>query len=1490
MPDEPTIPARADFPFPIVAVGASAGGIEALKAFFSRIPEDAGAAFVVLQHLSPDYESQLTQILGRAAALPTMEAEQSTTVKNGHIYVLPPDRYLRIVDHGLFVEQPAEPRGLRMPIDYFMRSLAETAGDAAVGVILSGTGSDGALGLREIQGAGGLTFVQLPETALYDGMPRAALATGGADFVASIEQIVEQIVAFTSRAEEGHQSEPFTRAELGSIVNLLKLRFGHDFGAYKSGTIARRVRRRMNLLRLGDLGDYLDHLKATPNEVQALFEDMLINVTAFFRDRTVWDEALTAVIDPLLERESDAPLRVWVPACSTGEEAYSLAMMFDERARELGADVDWQIFATDLDADAVSVGRAGIYPASIEIDVSADRLSAYFRREEAGYRVEKRLRERVVFAQHNVLIDPPFSKLDLISCRNLLIYLDSGYQSRLVNLFHFALNEDGFLILGTSETTGQKSRDFATVSARAHIYRRLPGRGQPAVTPRHERAEAVSGWPPMRSASARPKARELAETVRRSLLSRFTPASVAITPHGRIAYYHGPIRRFIDTPEGEPTDNVYDLLAPALKARVREVTRAALGNAAPDRRTAQIQIQIPDGERPVRLEAEAIGSDGEEPLVLVSFVELANLQPAAERPALTQDEYTRQLENEVVVAREDLQTTVEELETANEELKASNEEAMATNEELQSTNEELETSREELQSLNEELITVNNQLEEKIREVEKATDDIRNLFMSTRLPVIFLDGQFRISSFTPSISKVIDLRRSDIGRPLTELALKVDDPSLLADCEEVLRDLAVSEREIVHEGSQVFLRRVQPYRTGDERIGGVVVTYTDITQQAKMSQRLAARERQQRVIAELGQTALAARDETAFLNDLCAALRIALSCDFAKVLVYDQQHDHFSLAAGIGWKPGLVGTASVHGGLDSQAGFTFRQKQPVLVLDRDQERRFSFPRLLLDHDVRSGVSTVIFVGGKPWGVLGLHDRRAGHFEEEDITIVRAAANIVSATVMQITRERKLARDRVTLELAINAAKLSLWYNDPRTDDSSWDVRLYQFLGQSEEKMRPTGERFFQAVHEEDREAVRSAYKRTTEEGQPFDAEFRIRRPDGTIRWLAGRGERIVQDGITTIAGVNYDVTERREAEERQAFVARELDHRVKNILAIIVSIARVTAGSSASVAEFCASFNKRLEAMARTHSLLAEARWQGATIRTLLEEELFQYSSSGAIALTGPEISVRPTAAQSLSMAIHELATNAAKYGALSRPEGRLDIAWSRSDVGSGERIRLEWRERGGPAVVKPQRRGFGTTVLTRMLTAQLNATADLHYEPDGLRVLIEIPIEQLVPRLEVERAKPGKPSEEPAPIETLSGRKVLVLDDEWLIADQNAAALANVGAEIIGPFTDLETAREAAAETELDLAVLDYNIDGSSVLGLARELAAKNIPILVVTGYGSSLELPSDFEFSGVIHKPATLRSIISRSASILWHRRQAGEIADGGDRTTAATGEGHA
>jgi len=842
--------------FPIVGIGASAGGLEALEKLFDAMPADSGMAFVVIQHLHPERESHMVELLARHTAMSVVAAEEGARVEPDHVYQILPDRELTIRDGVLHLAPRSNTRGARRPVDAFLASLADDQREKAIGVILSGTGSNGTAGIQAIKGAGGMTIAQAPESARHPGMPRSAIASGNVDVVLAPEQMPEALLRYVRHsyvASDGAPAKPAQDPEpqLNRMLSLLRTRAGHEFRGYKRTTLMRRIHRRMGLCNVERLDDYEDHLRRNPGEVSALVKDLMINVTGFFRDTDAWEALDERVIAPLVrEREAGESVRVWVPACATGEEAYSVAMLLAERAEAAQKTFDVKIFATDTAADNLSPARRGLFPGTIERDVSEERLRRFFDPANESYQIKKELRDWVVFAPQNLLKDPPFFRVDLATCRNLLIYLEEEAQRKVLALLHFALREGGHLFLGNAETIGRRNDLFETVSKKWRIYRRIgPTRHDLVSFPVLGRHKEDASAPAVLPTPDQLPPTRLADIAERALAERFAPASVLIDRGHRILYFHGATDRFLALPPGEPTR---DLLAMAREG-LRTKLRSAVQRAQRDNERVSVNAWIRQGKAilPVTLSVAPLRGVWCEGVLLVSFEE-QRAPPAtpteAPEPALEDVSTERELEAELRNIREELSRTIEEHESSSEELKASNEEITSMNEELQSANEELETSKEELQSLNEELNTVNSQLQRKVEELEETTNDLSNLLTSTDIATIFLDPQLKIRWFTPAVDKVVGIIGSDIGRSIGDFAIRFTDATLLREAKAVLADLIPREDEVPSEDGRWYLRRIVPYRTQDNRIDGVVLTFTDVTTAKQAEQELrAARDHAQQI-------------------------------------------------------------------------------------------------------------------------------------------------------------------------------------------------------------------------------------------------------------------------------------------------------------------------------------------------------------------------------------------------------------------------------------------------------------------------------------------------------------------------------------------------------------------------------------------------------------------------------------------------------------------
>jgi two-component system CheB/CheR fusion protein len=860
--------------FPIVGIGASAGGLAAFEAFFSAMPADAepDMAFVLVQHLAPDHKSILTELIRRYTRMQVFEVEDGVAVQPNCAYIIPPGRDMAFLKGTLQLLEPTAPRGQRMPIDFFFRSLAQDQRERAIGVVLSGTGSDGTLGVRAIKGEGGMVMAQDPASTEHDGMPRSALATGLVDYELPPGDMPAQLVAYTARAfgKLPRTTALGTRSEsaLKKVLVLLRTQTGHDFSQYKPSTVHRRVERRMAVQQIETMEGYVRFVQQTPQELDSLFRDMLIGVTSFFRD----PEAFKALEEQVIPRifagkNAEATIRVWVPGCSTGEEAYSMAILLAERQEVLKQRSKVQVFATDIDSYAIAAARSGIYPASIAADLGPERLARFFAAEagESTYRIHKSIRDMLVFSEQNVIKDPPFSKLDLISCRNLLIYLGSDLQKKLIPLFHYALLPGGFLLLGTSETVGEYHNLFAALDRKQKLYQHKSdplgvhrgGMGQflpPATTsgvliPRAEE---------MRGSGKRPPLRELTE---QALLLHMVQAAALVTAQGEILYLHGRTGMYLEPTPGEiGSSNILKMAREGLRRDLITALHRAAGSGEAVR-CPGLRVKTNGDFTAVNLTVGPVAvpaASAEPPLFLVILEQAASrahpatpVTQAMGNESVSDDARVAALKQDLRAKEEYLQTSNEELETSNEELKSANEELQSMNEELQSTNEELETSKEELQSINEELATVNSELQTKVADLSRANNDMNNLLAGTGIATLFVDHRLRILRFTPTATRIINLIQSDIGRPVSHIVSNLPGySSLTADTQTVLDTLIPKEADVQTAEGRWYTMRIQPYRTLDNVIEGAVLTFVDITTARKLEEAL--RENEERLRAALG--------------------------------------------------------------------------------------------------------------------------------------------------------------------------------------------------------------------------------------------------------------------------------------------------------------------------------------------------------------------------------------------------------------------------------------------------------------------------------------------------------------------------------------------------------------------------------------------------------------------------------------------------------------
>ena len=843
--------------FPIVGIGASAGGLEAFEQFLSNVPENSGMAYVVIQHLDPTQKGMLPELLQRITKMKVFQVKNLMTVKPDCVYVIPPNKSMSISKGVLKLFEPIEERGLRLPIDYFLRSLAKDRQERSVGVILSGMGSDGSAGIRVIKDNNGIVMVQDPTTAKFDSMPRNAIDSVPVDVIASASDLPEKLLSlfhYIPTFKPDPEKEIQDHTALEKINNLLRIHTGNDFSLYKKNTVYRRIERRMIVHKIDKIGSYVRLLQENPKEVEILFKELMIGVTNFFRDTLVWENLKDTIIPTIIENaEAGQTIRAWVPGCSTGEEAYSLAIVFKEALEKVNphGGISLQIFATDLDNDAIETARKGLFTANIAVDISPIRLNRFFIKTEDGYRINTEIREMIVFAQHNIIMHPPFTKIDILSCRNLLIYMDAELQKKLFGLFYYSINQKGFMILGSSESLGSQSQLFSPVDTKLKIYKRSDAflkhdlLNFPSSFIRTELSKMEKQKPVNAHQSIEMLANQL-------LLEHFSPPGVLVNENGDIVYISGHTGRYLEPAVGKANLNIFAMLREGL----RQEFPVAFHKAIQTKEKIvlhNIKVGTNGGTQNINVYIQWI--DKPDPLngmVMIIFSDVPE-NPSHKQKAINGKNGLKNIkqseqEKELLHMRNEMQSTLEEMQTSQEELKSANEELQSTNEELQSTNEELTSSKEEMQSLNEELQTVNVELQLKVDDFSRIKNDMKNLLNSTDIATLFLDKELNIRRYTNQATKIFKLIKSDIGRPFTDQVSELIYPELEADAIEVLKTLTFIKKQIPTNDGRWYSIRIMPYRTFDDRIDGLVITFFNITDIKQLESELHETEQMHHVI------------------------------------------------------------------------------------------------------------------------------------------------------------------------------------------------------------------------------------------------------------------------------------------------------------------------------------------------------------------------------------------------------------------------------------------------------------------------------------------------------------------------------------------------------------------------------------------------------------------------------------------------------------------
>lgn len=835
---KPIITNSSSIDFPIVGIGASAGGLDALEQFFHNMPVNSGMAFVVIQHLDPNHVGIMPELLQRTTLMKVIQVSDHLLVQANHIYVIPPNKSMSILNGYLYLFEPVELRGFRLPIDYFFRSLADDQQEKSIGIILSGMGSDGSLGAKAIKEKGGIVMVQDPLTAKFDGMPQSAMHAVIVDIIAASTDLPAKLIAILKLSPvivQKPDADEKSKSNLEKIILLLRAQTGHDFSLYKKNTLFRRIERRMGVHQIDKINQYVRFIQENPKELNILFKELLIGVTSFFRDTAVWEKLKEKIFPELFkELPNGHILRVWVTGCSTGEEAYSLAIVFKEAIDKVKRENNFtiQIFATDIDSDAIEIARKGHFSSNIVADVSPERISKFFTIDENGFRVNTAIREMVVFAPHNVIKDPPFSKLDLMLCRNLLIYMEPALQNKLMSLFHYSLNSGGIMLLGSAENVNSQEILFTPIDSKLKLYKRNTSNVKkelidfPSSFTHSVKQNKENKMP----AKVTDNIQILADQI---ILQKYAPASVLINSEGDIIYITGRTGKYLEPAAGKANMNIYAMAREGLRNELAGAIRKAKQNyeaiklnnikIGTNGGTLFVDVSFLLIEKPEAIKGSIMIVFLDVPIVVKTAKRKNN---KGSRVATLREQ---ELETELQHANEELQLTREEMQTTQEELKSTNEEMQSTNEELQSTNEELTTSKEEMQSLNEELQTVNIELQSKINDFMVANNDMKNLLNSTDIATLFLDKELNIRRFTDQITKIFKLRQSDIGRPFTDVVSDLQYPEMTNDAQEVLRSLVFKEVAISTNDQRWFSVRIMPYRTFDDHIDGLVITFIDIS-------------------------------------------------------------------------------------------------------------------------------------------------------------------------------------------------------------------------------------------------------------------------------------------------------------------------------------------------------------------------------------------------------------------------------------------------------------------------------------------------------------------------------------------------------------------------------------------------------------------------------------------------------------------------------------
>jgi two-component system CheB/CheR fusion protein len=1464
-------------PGPLVGIGYSAGGLTPCTDFFKEIPSDTELSFVIISHKNPDHKSLLGEILKRHTSLPIKNIKNEMPILPGHIYISPPGKIIALNSGKFEIEKFEEENLQKLPIDIFFKSMANYFEERSIGIILSGTMSDGSAGIKQVKENGGMVIAQEPETAEYPQMPENAINSGLVDLCLKPEEMPQAVLNFVSHPYLTSSLALKNLDDLDQILAIIKSSIGYDLQFYKKNTLIRRILRRMGLKNIKEMRAYIKVLKDNPLEIKTLFHDLLIGVTEFFRDPATWKFLRDNILNNLLNDIPDGtPLRIWVPGCSTGEEAYSLAILIKELSTELNKPYNAQIFATDIDSPSIKKARTGLFPSNIKEQIPAKWLDRYFYLESKGYRIDRSIRESIVFAEQNLISDPPFSELDLISCRNLLIYFTPETQQSITDLFNFALKRNGYLVLGNSETVRQESEKFKQISKKAKVFQ-VKTRARSGID-YNLLISKQTRMPRPISTSPNPPGlfKSLEKLMHTSLLKEFAPAAVIIDNKDQIIYFFGPTENYLDLPKNEPNFDLFSLLKEGLKTKLRSAIRKSRKHKE---EVAISHIKVNRGQKIYSVKAKAAPiSDKELPegLLLVSFTDEPTVEVFTDNDkdqTSSEDNIVKQLEQELQETREDLRNTIKEHETSNEELKASNEEMMSMNEELQSTNEELETSKEELQSLNDELKFLNSKLCEKVSELEEVNDDIVNLINSTEIATVFLDRNLIIRRFTPSAKALFNLIPSDRGRPIVDLNNHLKDQDLENSILKVLDTLIPESKEIESADQRFFLRRIIPFRTKDDRIDGVVLTFFDITKIKKSEQALKISEQKHK---ETSQTLTAILENTHILTaSLDPEFNIiwankAFASNFNQPKAFFKGKNYFKLYPNAELKAIFLNATKTGKPI-------FKNSKPIIFGSQlDKGLTYWDLSLIPVKDEKKKVTSLVF------------------------TLIEVTDRVKSQIAFNEQAE--------ILKQAQKIAHIGSWQWDIKNDKLTWSDEMFNIFGISKNNFAGRQTKIFQQfVHPEDVAKVAEVNQLSLKTGQATPVEYRIIRPNGEIRTVLGEAGELIKDennNPSKLTGIVYDITERKQVEEERiklekianrsqkiealGELAGGIAHNFNNFLCgvfgnIDLALEELNHQKIDQAAEFLENALKSMDpAKALTRQLLTFSRG-GEPIKSIASImptiiEAAKFSLAGAnIQLEyneNPKLWHCAFDKGQISQVINNITLNArqamAQGGKIKIYACNLHLEQNEvANLPKDDYIRISIEDT-GPGIppkflnklfdpffsTKVGNQGLGLAISYSIIRRHGGLIkVDVKTKESGCVFSIYLPAESSNrEKLTDKKARRN--------IEKRKG-KILIMDDEELIRAVLAEMLKKMGFEVRQTRDGKEAATEIINKKgKYDAVILDLTIPGKMGGKEACEILRNSgikVPIFAASGYSSDpvITTPQEFGFDNSLAKPFSLNEL---------------------------------